>query len=329
MQIGDVGIIHVRGSFEFLFNICFPADHQINYQGVPKNFKQLQIRPTDTQKHSEFIGESYISSSSITNSSLVFPESISIPVILIWNYDSGLRFESSASEGAILAMPVGAISEDVTQIVRFKRYASIHAEDWYRYIISCGHEVKNGGVRLVTGYHKTSRWCIATFADSTASEQPFHLEFNPVTETNIGNMCEWKYTGTAQVRTGPGAQELEDLDPDHEGGIYRNQSVFGRMICSTLQDNIWKKLADKVEIDGDSMDNSPPESSNRGFTASRQTNFSSSTTPSTSTSANAPGQRTALAMIDNISMDPVIRLEGDDSHQETSLVPTFIPDNFK
>ena len=76
MRIGDVGIINVRGSFEFLFNICLPANHQINYQGVPKNFKQLRIQSTYTQEHSEFIGGSYISSSSITNSSLVFPESI-------------------------------------------------------------------------------------------------------------------------------------------------------------------------------------------------------------------------------------------------------------
>ena len=146
-------------------------------------------------------------------------------------------------------------------------------------------------------------------------------------------MCEWKYTGTAQVRTGPGAQELEDLDPDHEGGIYQNQSVFGRMICPTLQENIWNELAaefDNIEIDdstdGDSTDDSPPESSNRGLRGSRQAK--SSTTPSTSTSANAPGQRIALAMIDNIPMDPVIRLV-DDCHRETTLVRKFIPDVFK
>jgi len=72
MQIGDVGLISIRGYFDFLFNICYPADHPINYQGVPENFEQLQIRPTDIQEHSDFNGESYISSSSITNSSFVF-----------------------------------------------------------------------------------------------------------------------------------------------------------------------------------------------------------------------------------------------------------------
>ena len=76
MRIGDIGIFNMRGSFEFLFNICHPADDPLNYRGVPKNFKQLRIHPTDIQEHSEFNGESHISSSSIRNSSLVFLESI-------------------------------------------------------------------------------------------------------------------------------------------------------------------------------------------------------------------------------------------------------------
>ena len=76
MRFGDVGIINMRGSFEFLFNICHPADDPINDQRVPKNFEQLRIHPTDIQEHSEFNGESYVSSSSIRNSSLVFLESI-------------------------------------------------------------------------------------------------------------------------------------------------------------------------------------------------------------------------------------------------------------
>ena len=118
--------------------------------------------------------------------------------------------DSSASEGAILAMPVGAISDDVTNVLTLKKYASTHAEHWYRSIKSRGRDVENGDVRLVTGYHRTSRWCIPTFSDSTANEQPFHLEFNHVTETNMGKMYEWKHPGTAQVRTGPGVQEMED-----------------------------------------------------------------------------------------------------------------------
>ncbi|KAF8804956.1 hypothetical protein BYT27DRAFT_7105750, partial [Phlegmacium glaucopus] len=300
MQIGDVGIFNKRGSFEFFFNICHPANHRINCQGVPKNFKQLRIQPTDIQEHSEFNGESYIASSSIKNSSIY----------------SGLKFESSASEGAILAMPVGAISEDVRNEAIFRKYTSIHAEDWYRYINNIrGRDAKNGDVRLVIGYHKTSHWCIATFADSTAKQNPFFLEFNPLTETNVGKMYEWKHSGTAEVRSGPGDHEIEDLrkgDPDHERTTYQNQSLFGRTISATLGEDIWNKLAAEsveVEIDDDSTDDASTESSNQGSIGSKRTN---SSTSSTFTSANVPGQRTALATINNISIDPAMRFASPD-----------------
>ena len=111
---------------------------------------------------------------------------------------SGLKFESSASEGAVLAMPVGAISEGVRNMAKFRKYASIQAEDWYRYINNIrGCEAKNGDVRLIIGHHKTSRWCIATFANSTANENPFRLELNHVTRTNVGKIYEWNHSGTA------------------------------------------------------------------------------------------------------------------------------------
>ena len=228
-------------------------------------------------------------------------------------------------------MPVGAISEDVRNEAKFRKYASIHAEDWYRYINNiCGCDAKNGDVRLIIGHHKTSRWCIATFADSTANQNPFLLEFNHVTETNVGKMYEWKHSGTAEVRTGPGVQEIEDLrDADHERTCYQNQSLFGRTISATLGEKAWNKLTAEsgvVEIDDDSMDDAFPESSNQGSTGSRPSN--SSTTPSTFTSANAPGQCTTLSTINNLSIDPAMRLDII-CHQEIALVRYFVPNIFR
>jgi hypothetical protein len=41
-SIGDVGIITSGGIFEFLFNICLPANDPINGNHVPNNFRPLE-----------------------------------------------------------------------------------------------------------------------------------------------------------------------------------------------------------------------------------------------------------------------------------------------
>lgn len=68
LAIGDVGIITVSGSFDFLFNISLPADHPFNPKELPDNFVPLFIEPEDIQKRSEFKGESYLSSTSVKTS---------------------------------------------------------------------------------------------------------------------------------------------------------------------------------------------------------------------------------------------------------------------
>ena len=68
LAIGDVGIITASGSFDFLFNICLPADHSFNPKELPDNFMPLFIEHEDIQKRSEFKGESYLSSASVKKS---------------------------------------------------------------------------------------------------------------------------------------------------------------------------------------------------------------------------------------------------------------------
>ena len=67
----------------------------------------------------------------------------------------GIKFESSASEGAILTMPQGAHAEDLVNISRFRQYISANAESWYKFVNNIrGREARNGDVRLVIGCDK-------------------------------------------------------------------------------------------------------------------------------------------------------------------------------
>ncbi|KAF8956508.1 hypothetical protein BDZ97DRAFT_1616431, partial [Flammula alnicola] len=148
INIGDVGIITPSGSFSFLFNICVPHDDPINPRTLPEGFSPIYppIDPIDIRKLTEFKAGSYLASSSIekSQSDAKFP---------------GLCFETSASEGAILTMPEGAISQDLENIPRFRAYAAKHVDNWYRFVNGPrGREAKNGDVRLVVGCDKTTSW---------------------------------------------------------------------------------------------------------------------------------------------------------------------------
>ncbi|KAF8967320.1 hypothetical protein BDZ97DRAFT_1656614, partial [Flammula alnicola] len=147
--VGDVGIITASGAFDFLFNICLPHDDPINEQeDLPENFSPLDppLRSRDIREYSEFKADTYLGSASIERSQR--------------DGDSpGLTFESSASEGAILAMPLGSNSHDLGNVSRFREYMSANAEHWYVYANKVrGLEAKNGDIRLVIGCDKTSAW---------------------------------------------------------------------------------------------------------------------------------------------------------------------------
>jgi len=68
--IGDVGIFTVSGGFDFFFNICLPASHPINRQGLPQGFSPLfpPLHSSDIHKHMVFNRNSYLLSASVERS---------------------------------------------------------------------------------------------------------------------------------------------------------------------------------------------------------------------------------------------------------------------
>jgi hypothetical protein len=54
ISIGDVGLITADGEFDFLFNICLPADDPINLGRTPPDFHQILLdSPKDVSKDNE------------------------------------------------------------------------------------------------------------------------------------------------------------------------------------------------------------------------------------------------------------------------------------
>ncbi|KJA19104.1 hypothetical protein HYPSUDRAFT_44564 [Hypholoma sublateritium FD-334 SS-4] len=235
ISIGDVGLITFSGSFDFLFNILLPAEHPIHGGRVPERFIPLSppLEPEDVEDQEEFAEDSYLASASVKRTQNDGRGD-----------SSGLTFETTDSEGAILAIPKGSDSSNLLNLTRFSEYVDANIEDWYRYTNGKrGRQAKNGDLRLVTGWDKAKAWGMATFSRSSSTAQaPFQLDFKPLEQA--GRSYKWEYSGIAEGRTGPSIRESTDLRlPDEPEDItFTNQCLFIRTINPLLSKNTWKRL---------------------------------------------------------------------------------------
>ena len=67
IAVGDVGIITSSGGFDFMFNICLPADDPINREGLPAGFSPVypRLKPRDIRRHMDYTQNSYLASASV------------------------------------------------------------------------------------------------------------------------------------------------------------------------------------------------------------------------------------------------------------------------
>ena len=160
---------------------------------------------------------------------------------------SDIVFESSASEGAILTMPRGARSEDLRNKATFREYAAANIANWFRYANGPrGLEAKNGDVRLIVGFDKTTSWGIATFANQT-QQNSCRLKFGRSEGDFASTSYTWsqlEYSGVADVKAGPDSVEIDELriDSDPSDVQFENQCLFVRTFNATLADDVWADI---------------------------------------------------------------------------------------
>ncbi|KAF9048917.1 hypothetical protein BJ165DRAFT_1316906, partial [Panaeolus papilionaceus] len=147
--VGDVGLITSAGAFSFLFNITLPIDHEFHPTLMPEGFQPIEVsRRGNTLTSREFKQRSSLTSVSIRELDLESNASI-------WEQ----VFESSSTDGAILTLPEGAVSDETEGIGFWRKYMADNVESWYIYVNgTLGREAENGDIRLVVGCDKTSAW---------------------------------------------------------------------------------------------------------------------------------------------------------------------------
>jgi len=178
---------------------------------------------------------------------------------------SGLIFETSAAEGAVLIMPDGAITEDLMCRKSIKKYLAKNAESWYEFVSEVRErDVDNGDIRLVIGFDKVSSWGIATSACNFGER--VRLEFK-----NVGDISQaytWRCVGSGSGRVGPCDQEMRGITSLQDGGRsshLQNQCVFLRTLNFDLSGKCWNDLMNhRIRSSDHSFSDSGPSGSHYG-----------------------------------------------------------------
>jgi hypothetical protein len=177
--------------------------------------------------------------------------------VSLTNVHSGLSFETSSTEGAILTFPEGAIARELANVSRFRQYIKANLEEWYRYVNGpLGCEAKNGEVRLVTGCVKATSWGVATVTNLSSGQETQYLKYCSVEAGGVTKapipLYKWEYTGLADAKVGPDLEEIEHLKRDDgsdmaSGANYQNQCLFISTLNPMLGDDVFEKISRELE----------------------------------------------------------------------------------
>ncbi|KAF8432207.1 hypothetical protein L210DRAFT_3558656 [Boletus edulis BED1] len=245
LQIGDVGYVNGDGAFNPLFNISFDSNHALNKRlGDPLTFDPVELKDYDVDvNHNAIPLDRSITSPDITQ-----------PRTQLRRADH-YEFTPSSAKGAILILPDGATSYNLSAQAneRFRKLAMEEAFDWYRLAQeTCGDNIRNGSLYLLTGFYKAQCWSLASFNHATVT-QDRHISVAPrkVGSTAAGRNCHCTFG--LDYREGPA--------PGQYGSV--NQTVFVRGFKIAVRDDVLGYLSQKSDVLP--VPAGPPREDPRGF----------------------------------------------------------------
>ncbi|KAF9027896.1 hypothetical protein BDZ89DRAFT_1160519 [Hymenopellis radicata] len=202
MLIGDLFLRTSMGEVSYLWNVTLPKDDFRNTYGAPPDFEQLHLDPsTDfTVDPLRFPSPGVFGATCDKDKPLVIEE---------LNGPNKLRVSSTASEGALFALPLGAASYECTAsgISKLRAHALKHARRWHEHISDkLNYGWTNGLMCLVTGCEKTSYWASAVFDTAERFSLDIDMVTSPTSPIFVPN---GEFTGNFQSHQ-VGKKDAED-----------------------------------------------------------------------------------------------------------------------
>ncbi|KAL0569231.1 SCF ubiquitin ligase complex subunit cdc4 [Marasmius crinis-equi] len=194
VRIGDVGVLTDDGGFNFVFNVCSPADDPVNQFGLPPGFQPLHWDSGSRREISKrFRPGAPILSRGARTWDIAVEASASPPLVLCsiiyfskliettsgfpLGGGGGIKIKFSEGKGAVVMPPNGADRVDCLDLAVFREYAQKYAVSWYEFINgTLGREVDNGAIYFITGFDNTDCWENAVVNDQFR-EQSCELMF--------------------------------------------------------------------------------------------------------------------------------------------------------
>ncbi|KAJ7572927.1 hypothetical protein C8J56DRAFT_760925, partial [Mycena floridula] len=225
VSIGDLGSINDDGGFDYLFNICQPADHPINADGTPDDFEYLALKRQDIR-----VNQAMHKRNTDITSLQIRKAQLAVEGDLRYVFIYCFEFQTSSTEGAILMLPDGASRNNLLAQKKFRDHAVKHAVSWYRYVNeTLEQDRRNGSLYLITGRDNAKSWGVTSFSDHEAGSVSLKFISTQDTPGSSNVSYSWETQNSIPKRTGV-----------CENG-HQSQCVFLRGIKIALRKSLFAK----------------------------------------------------------------------------------------